>query len=181
VVRQSTNPPIETARLLLRDLSPDDLPAYESLYADADVTRFLAGAPTNPAGVRDWLERRLASNADGSAAIRTIFEKAGGAFVGRCGLLAWDIDGRREMEVGYALARPHWGKGYATEAAIAVRDDALQRLGHRRLVSLILVGNERSIRVAERLGMRRERDLEINGRPGHMYVLGAPSDAGSMS
>jgi ribosomal-protein-alanine N-acetyltransferase len=156
---------------VLRDLSADDLPAYEGLYADAKVTRFLAGAPTDSEGVRDWLARRLASNADGSSAMRTIFERATGAFVGRCGLLTWDIDGRRETEVGYALARPHWGKGYATEAATAVRDDAVDRLGHRRLISLILVGNERSIRVAERLGMRHERDLEILGQPAHMYAL----------
>jgi ribosomal-protein-alanine N-acetyltransferase len=167
------NPPIETERLRLRDLSPDDLPAYEGLYADPEVTRFLAGAPTETEGVRDWLDRRLASNADGSSAIRTVFERASGAFVGRSGLLTWEIDGRRETEVGYALARPYWGKGYATEAASAVRDDAVQRLGHRRLISLILVGNERSIHVAERLGMRHERDLEILGLPAHMFALEA--------
>jgi ribosomal-protein-alanine N-acetyltransferase len=165
------NPSIETERLLLRDLSPDDLGAYESLYADAEVTRFLAGAPTDREGVRDWLDRRLASNADGSSAIRTIFERTTRAFVGRSGLLTWDIDGRRETEVGYALARPYWGKGYATEAVSAIRDDAVHRLGHRRLISLILVGNERSIRVAERIGMRHERDLEILGQPAHMYAL----------
>jgi len=171
VARRASNPPIETRRLHLRDLSADDLPAYESMYADPEVTRFLAGAPVDPEGIRDWLEQRLASNADGSSAMRTIFEQATGDFVGRCGLLAWDIDGRREIEIGYALARPHWGKGYATEAATAIRDDALHRLGHWRLISLILVGNERSIRVAERLGMRYERDLDINGRPGHLYAL----------
>jgi ribosomal-protein-alanine N-acetyltransferase len=171
VARRAPNPPIETKRLILRDLSADDLPAYESMYANPEVTRFLAGAPLYPEGVHDWLERRLASNADGSSAMRTIFERATGDFVGRCGLLTWDIDGRREIEIGYALARPHWGKGYATEAATAVRDDALHRLGHRRLISLILVGNERSIHVAERLGMRYERDLDINGLPGHLYAL----------
>jgi len=171
VARRAPNPPIETKRLQLRDLSADDLPAYQRMYANREVTRFLVGAPLDPDGVRDWLERRLASNADGSSAIRTIVEQATGDFVGRCGLLTWDIDGRREIEIGYALARPHWGKGYATEAATAVRDDALHRLGHRRLISLILVGNERSIHVAERLGMRHERDLDINGRPGHLYAL----------
>jgi RimJ/RimL family protein N-acetyltransferase len=171
VARRAPNPPIETERLLLRDFSRDDLPAYESMYANPDVTRFLAGAPLDPEGVRDWLERRLASNADGGSAMRTIFEQATGDFVGRCGLLTGDIDGEREIEIGYALARPHWGKGYATEAATAIRDDGLHRLGHRRLISLILVGNERSIRVAERLGMGYERDLDINGRPGHLYAL----------
>ncbi len=168
---RAPNPPLETERLLLRDLSADDLPAYVRMYADAEVTRFLAGAPTDTEGVHDWLERRLASNTDGSSAIRTIFERATGAFVGRSGLLTWNIDGRRETEVGYALARPYWGKGYATEAATAVRDDAVHRLGHRRLISLILVGNERSIRVAERLGMRHERDLEILGQPAYLYAL----------
>jgi RimJ/RimL family protein N-acetyltransferase len=171
-VSRSLNPPIETKRLLLRDLSRDDLPAYETMYADPEVTRFLGGTPLDAEGVRIWLDGRLASNADGSSAIRTILEKATGIFVGRCGLLAWNIEGRREIEIGYALAHPHWGKGYATEAATAIRDDAVHRLGHRRLISLIQIGNERSIRVAERLGMRYGRDMDINGRPGHLYALG---------
>jgi ribosomal-protein-alanine N-acetyltransferase len=163
--------PIQTERLLLRILSPDDLPGYETMYADPDVTLFLGGKPLDHEGVRQWMERRLASNAEGRSAIRSVFERATGEFVGRCGLLEWDIDGAREFEIGYALARAHWGKGYATEAAIAVRDDATQRRGHRRLICLIEVGNERSVRVAERLGMRHERNLDLDGRRAHLYAL----------
>jgi ribosomal-protein-alanine N-acetyltransferase len=167
----TASPPIHTERLLLRILSPDDLPAYEAMYADPDVTRFLGGKALDREGVRQWMERRIASNAEGRSAIRSMFERETGAFVGRCGLLEWDIEGVREVEIGYALARPHWGKGYATEAAMAVRDDTMQRLGHRRLICLIEVGNERSVRVAERLGMRHERDIDFDGRRAHLYAL----------
>jgi ribosomal-protein-alanine N-acetyltransferase len=167
----SASPPIQTERLLLRILSPDDLQAYETMYADPEVMLFLGGKALDREGVRQWMERRLASNAECRSAIRTVFEKDSGAFVGRCGLLVWDVEGVREFEIGYALARPHWGKGYATEAAIAVRDDAIQRLGHRRLICLIEVGNERSVRVAERLGMRYERTIDLDGRLAHLYAL----------
>ena len=165
------SPPILTQRLVLRILSPDDLPAYETMYADPDVTRFLGGKALDREGARQWMERRLASNAEGRSAIRSVFERDTGAFVGRCGLLEWDLDGAREVEIGYALARPHWGNGYATEAAIAVRDDAIQRLGRRRLICLIEIGNERSVRVAEKLGMRHERDIDLDGRHAHLYAL----------
>jgi RimJ/RimL family protein N-acetyltransferase len=63
-----------------------------------------------------------------------------------------------ETEIGWTLGRPYWGRGYATEAAAAVRDFALGELGLRRLVSLIARGNEASVRVALKLGETLERE-----------------------
>ena len=78
--------------------------------------------------------------------------KEDGAVVGRCGFLVWDAETLTptteteaarptELEVGYALASPYWGNGYATEAATAVRDQALGSMDRERLIAFIRPGN----------------------------------------
>ena len=72
--------------------------------------------------------------------------------------------GPTELEVGYTIGRPFWGKGYATEAAAAARDFALERLGARRLVALIIRGNDASANVARKLGFEYERNVKFGRR-----------------
>jgi RimJ/RimL family protein N-acetyltransferase len=84
-----------------------------------------------------------------------------------------EVDHGAEQEVGYILAREHWGKGYATEAATAVRDHALGTLGLRRLVSLVADGNDASARVAVKLGMSLEREVSFHGRRTHLFSMTA--------
>jgi RimJ/RimL family protein N-acetyltransferase len=75
-----------------------------------------------------------------------------------------------ETELGWALAQAHWGAGYATEAARAARDWAHAERGVARLVSLINPNNQRSIRVAEKLGASREPSIEMPGGPAVVWV-----------
>ncbi len=88
-------------------------------------------------------------------------EKATGAFAGRAGL--YYPDGWPGREVGWTFGREFWGKGYATEAGRAAMTYAFDVLGWDHIISIIHPENARSIRVAERLGMRYERDAEVNG------------------
>jgi ribosomal-protein-alanine N-acetyltransferase len=81
------------------------------------------------------------------------------------------LEGRIEREVGYVLGREYWGRGYATEAATAMRDHALGSLGLRRLIALVDHGNEASKRVAAKLGMAYERDVGFHGRVVQMHAL----------
>jgi [ribosomal protein S5]-alanine N-acetyltransferase len=76
-----------------------------------------------------------------------------GAFAGRCGLLAWEIGGRTEVEVAYLLDRSLWGKGLATEAARAIAGHAFATLPVPRLIAMIDPANTASRRVAEKIGM----------------------------
>jgi RimJ/RimL family protein N-acetyltransferase len=79
------------------------------------------------------------------------------------------------VELGYRLARSAWGKGYATEATIAVRDHAFTSLGMKRLIAIIDPSNLASVRVAEKLGMRFESEVMLEGytHPDHVYALDA--------
>jgi RimJ/RimL family protein N-acetyltransferase len=76
----------------------------------------------------------------------------------------------REAELGYDLRSDYWNRGLATEAATAVRDHAATVLGLERLVSLIRQGNTASRRVAEKVGLRHEADIERYGQPYWRYA-----------
>jgi ribosomal-protein-alanine N-acetyltransferase len=161
---------LRTERLTLRPVALSDLEDYVALYADPEVVRYIGDGETATADdSRDWVERTLRRNASEGWDMRTV-RLHDGAFVGRCGIAVHEVEGRPEDEVGYILARERWGNGYATEAATAVRDRALAR-GARRLVALVAHGNAASERVATKLGMRFERDVEFHGRPTKLFAL----------
>lgn len=153
-------PVIETQRLRLRELREDDAEAYVRMCADPEVMRYVSGDPLSA----DDAWRQLAMLV-GHWTLRGFgmwaVETREGEFVGRVGLhfpLGWP-----EREIGWALARPCWGHGYAFEAAAAARDHAFRGLGWQRLVSYIHPENARSIRLAERLGGRRAGETDLRG------------------
>jgi RimJ/RimL family protein N-acetyltransferase len=175
---------LETERLVLRPLALDDLDAIASFYADPEVMRYIgAGEPVGREDAKAslaWMIRTFDLDGFGQLAVT---RKEDHTLVGRCGLLVWQTDGwvstslaeakgETEFEVGYTLGRPYWGEGYATEAATAVRDHALNELGAVRLIALIRPGNVASERVAEKLGMRFERQVELKKAPAKLYALG---------
>ncbi|MFD0540845.1 GNAT family N-acetyltransferase [Actinomadura luteofluorescens] len=81
----------------------------------------------------------------------------------------WQPHGFPGLGVGWCLAREHWGKGYATEAARASLDYCLRELGAEEVISVILPGNSPSIAVAERIGHRYLRDIQYRGQTVHLY------------
>jgi ribosomal-protein-alanine N-acetyltransferase len=94
--------------------------------------------------------------------------------VGLCGLILWpEVDGREELEVAYILARGAWGRGLATEAAVAIRDFGRSVVGRHDLVSMIYADNVASTHVAEKTGMRYEKDIELFGSRLRLYRLPA--------
>ena len=88
-----------------------------------------------------------------------------------------DFEGTRRPEVGWLLHRPFWGKGYATEAGMAVRDAAFQRWRYPALISLIRPVNEPSRRVAERVGFTPGPRVQFHGFEHVMYETAAPTPA----
>ena len=83
------------------------------------------------------------------------------------------LDGPREHEIAYLLGSEWWGKGYATEAAAAIRDHARSQLGFDRLISLIDPDNTASQAVALRIGMHHERDLIFENHLTSLFALTA--------
>jgi RimJ/RimL family protein N-acetyltransferase len=167
---------IETDRLLLRMPRLEDAEAALEMFGDAETMRYIGdGSTTDLEGARRalgrWLERWEESGFGQLIAER----REDGRFVGRLGFLVWDpatwtpcaLDENSEVEIGWTIVRALWGIGYATEAALALRDWT----DRGRLISLIQHGNERSVRVAEKLGERYERDVTVRGVRTRLYAL----------
>ncbi len=101
----------------------------------------------------------------------SVIHKESSELIGYCGLLSWTIDNSQEIEIGYRLATAYWGKGLATEAARAVRDYGWQFTQENGLICIIEPANHRSIRVAEKLGMKYERDTVLKKIKVRIYRL----------
>lgn len=143
---------------------------FAAMAADDAVTRWL-GAPGGMDRANAW---RTFAMILGHWSIRgygffAVEERETGAFVGRVG--PWFPEEWPDKEIGWAIARAHWGKGYAGEAAEACMDYAFSALGWERATHMILPENANSIRVAEKLGAHiLERGVELKGLP-VTYIL----------
>lgn len=148
---------LETPRLKLRMFEEKDWQPLCAMFADEEWVRYTTQVP-----LEDWQTWRTLATYLGHWQLRgygpyAVVEKASGELIGPVGL--WYPGGdRQEPEIKWAVAKPFWGKGFATEAAAAVRDLAKQ-CGWQRLISLILVDNERSKAVAVRLGGQYEKTV----------------------
>lgn len=161
----SNAPPIYTDRLCLRVPTPRDAESLFGLFADAEVMQGLGNEPVSAVeDVRDTLEKAVEGwTTDGLGMFVLETTETDRRVVGQAGLMIFDTRGwtpstyaeagsHAQPELGWALMREHWGRGYATEAAAAIRDWAWECRRIDRLVSLIAPDNVRSQRVAERLG-----------------------------
>ena len=162
---------LRTQRLLLRQFRPEDLDAYAAMCADPEVMRYLSASGETLSRAGAWRQMAMFC---GHWQLRGygmwVAEDGGsGRFVGRIGLHY--PEGFPDRELGWALARGFWGQGLATEAAQAVVDHAFKTLGWDHLVSFILAGNSRSIRVAERLGSKLTGTVAIHGLEHQVYRL----------
>ena len=160
---------LETERLLLRIFQPHDVGALATLYSDHEVMRFTGGVRT---ANETWesLQRMIRHFGENRFGLYATVLKVSGRLIGRCGFIVWPVDGRREIEVAYLLTRDQWGKGLATEAARALVAYGFKQLSRPRLISLIRPDNARSIRVAEKIGMKFERDVDVKGAEARLYA-----------
>jgi RimJ/RimL family protein N-acetyltransferase len=150
---------IETERLLLRAWQPSDEAPFAALNADPDVTRYLSG-PMRRDESDELLARIRGHWQEHGFGLYAVEVKQSGAFIGFVGLAIPSFlpDVLPAVEVGWRLAREHWGNGYATEGARASLRHGFEELGLRQIVSIIDPRNAASVRVAQRLEMRRGRD-----------------------
>jgi [ribosomal protein S5]-alanine N-acetyltransferase len=160
----------QTQRLVLRRFTPEDLEALATIQADDEVMRFFGG-PRSKVEVARGLERLLAHYQRFDFGKWAVVLRDSGALIGRCGPSVEAIEGREEVELGYLLARRHWGQGLASEATRAALDHCRGQLALRRLVSIVDPLNQPSHAVAQRIGMRRERSIRWRQRTMDLYTL----------
>ncbi|HTA87623.1 MAG TPA: GNAT family N-acetyltransferase [Silvibacterium sp.] len=146
---------IETARIVLRPLTPEDEAALATVLSDAETMRWYP-RPFTGDEVREWIERQLGRYSS-STGLLGLVEKQTGRLIGDCGPVWQEVEGRTELEIGYHVSRERWNQGFATEAARVVIDYAFENLGVERVVSMIRPENLASRRVAEKNGLTLER------------------------
>jgi len=149
-------PPVrlETDRLRLRELGPGDLDFVAAMLGDAQVMEWF-GRLYDREAEAGWIRRQQLRYRLQGHGYWLVELRDGGTPVGQAGIMDIPVAGQPEPSLGWILAREHWGRGYATEAAAACRDHVLSSLGRPRAICLIRPGNRRSLAVARRLGMRR--------------------------
>jgi RimJ/RimL family protein N-acetyltransferase len=170
-------PEIETERLLLRRWRAEDAEAFAALNADPEVMRFIGAGHPLGRGLSDDLlsriERDWEARGFGLWAVEEL--AAPGILLGFCGLSVPTFlpDVLPAVEVGWRLARPAWGRGLATEGARAALAFGFgEACGMREILAIVHPGNERSLRVAEKLGMTPRPDRLHAGAGIRLRVMG---------
>jgi len=171
-------PTLRTSRLLLRTWSDDDLPFFAAMNADPEVMEHFPRVLNHAES--DFLAARIRSNfATRGFGLWAVELCEVAPFIGFVGLSVPHFDAHFTpcVEIGWRLARACWGRGYATEAALAVLEFGFCRLELEEIVSFTAASNLRSRKVMERIGMTRspqddfEHPLLAPGHPLRPHVL----------
>jgi [ribosomal protein S5]-alanine N-acetyltransferase len=162
---------LETSRLTLRYITSRDTEALMPILGDAEVMQFSIIGVHSPRQIKQFIEQRLISYLEYGFGLYAVVHKQNEQLIGYCGFFIQSIEQQKEVEVGYRLAQKYWGQGLATEAAKAVVEYGHHRFNFQRFICLIETENNRSIRVAQKLGMKLEKRIIYHGLDVAMYSL----------
>ena len=153
---------LETSRLRLQTMKLSDLDGLLEIFGDPKVMVSFNTAPFERDQMEGWIRRNLSHQEKYGYGLFSVMLKSNDMLIGNCGLEHMEVDGGLATELGYDFRSAYWNQGYATEAAMAVRDYAFAELSLPSLISLIRVGNQASRRVSEKIGMRLVDELVLN-------------------
>jgi RimJ/RimL family protein N-acetyltransferase len=143
---------VETERLILREMTQTDYPALAAIIQD-EQTMYAYEGGMSDSETQEWLDRQITRYREDGVGLWALVLKESDEMIGQCGLSWQDANGKRVIEVGYLLNRAYWGKGYITEAAIACKNYAFEKLGANEVFSIVRDTNYASMNVAIRNGM----------------------------
>ena len=161
---------METPRLWMREMRPEDAADFYALNADPEVLKFTGDEPFKDVDdSRQFLENypSISYEKDGYGRW-TCIEKSSGEIIGWCGLR---LQSSGETDLGYRFHKRFWGKGYATESSILSLNVGFEELHLSYIIARACDENVASIRVMQKLGMHfREKEV-FHGLPGSVYAL----------
>jgi RimJ/RimL family protein N-acetyltransferase len=166
---------LSTERFDLRVLEPADAEPLYRFYGDAEAMRYVGGSgqPIDQPATHRAVARHIEHQRQNGFSLWAIVDRADGSVIGCAGLYLVEGTGP-EVELVYQLVRDRWGEGIATETAAASLAHGLGALGLKRVIGLAYPENGPSVRVMEKLGMRREPDVEAYGRRMVKFSAGDP-------
>lgn len=167
---------LETPRTFMREILGNDFDFLRQLLADPEVMRYYP-APYGERDVREFINRMRTRYREDGCGLWLLLDREGGQPLGRVGLLRQEVNGVDEFEIGYMVHRPFWRRGFATEAALAVRAYAFDERKLARVVSLIRAENVPSLGVARKLGMSVTGTCEQAGLEHQIHAVTAEAVA----
>ena len=160
---------VETERLRLRKIVPEDVEGIFAYASDPKVARFTSWSPhTSLKDSQAFLDYVLAQYEDGQIAPWGVEHRGDEKMIGTCGFVSWSVRDAR-AEIGYALSRRYWNRGLGTEALRAMIDFGFREMQLNRIQGRCEVENVASARVMEKTGMTLEgvlREHEVADEPG---------------
>ncbi|MGF1486999.1 MAG: GNAT family N-acetyltransferase [Prochloraceae cyanobacterium] len=161
----------ETHRLVVRHFSENDLEDLSAILADPEVMKFSLKGVKTKTETKELIQRIISDYQSKGCGLYAVILRENKQLIGYCGFFFWSIAGKEEVEIGYRLDPKYWGRGLATEAAIAVRDYGFEKFNFSSLISLIQAKNIASIRVAEKTGLKYEKDYNLMGLSVRIYRI----------
>lgn len=155
---------IKTERLILRPFESNDFEEAYQLFSDPIVMRFSLNGPYSADKCKKFIEQCILKSNNNEPSLLAVIDKKSNQLIGSCGFFPQTIQGMAELELGYRLLTDYWGKGLATEAAMAMKSHAFNEMGLTRLISLIETENIASVRVAEKNDFKLEKEMLYDGR-----------------
>lgn len=151
------DPIMKTERLLLREYTPDDFGALYEIMSDPETMQHYP-APFDEARTRRWIEWNLENYEKYGFGLWAVILKETGEFIGDCGITIQNIDGEMLPEIGYHIHKQYWRRGFAKEAARAVRDWVFRNTDYDTIYSYMKYTNTGSWRTAMANGMRKVKE-----------------------
>ncbi len=163
---------LTSQRLVFRFYEANDFDFLYSMLNDSEMMKYIGNGNTrNTEEALAFLERIQSHYKQNEEfGLKLLVRKEDGIPIGHAGIIPQQIDGKEELEIGYWIAKEFWGNGYATEAAKALLNRAINKLGIHRLISLIQTDNTRSGRVALKNGMQLEKEIILKGKSVSLYT-----------
>ena len=164
---------LETERLWLRHLVPDDLDDMAAILTDPETMQYYQ-RPFTRDEAGEWIAQNIQRYETDGFGLWAVVSKETGEFLADCGPVRRLVDERQEVEIGWQVNRHHWRQGIASEAGAGCRDYAFETLGLERVISLIRPENVPSRGVAEKIGMTIDKTIDYKGMIHHVYAVERP-------
>jgi [ribosomal protein S5]-alanine N-acetyltransferase len=164
-------PTLETERLILRLFREEDVDRMAQLFANPDFMRFSLGVFTERKQTIAFIEKVMGWDRAGIPSQFAVVPRGEDKIIGYCGFFYHPEHGIEDIEIGYRLHPAYWNRGLITEAARVVRDHGFRDCKLSRVISLIHPENIPSRRVAEKNGMKIEKEITFRGFPTLVYAM----------
>ena len=167
---------LETERLLLREILPEDAPKMYELNLDPEVIRYTGDPPFGSVSEAEEFIRNYPDYRKNGYGRWLVVRKTDGEVLGWCGLKY--LPETQETDVGYRFFKKFWGMGYATEAALACLQFGFEKLGLQTIVARAMLENPASVQVMKKIGMTFWKADACAQEPGVCYKITKAEFAG---